>query len=110
MRKFTHQEQLTEKDRQQFDWTNNKYFSFRYKSGSYKSRKIAVENKLITIKHGSERLALYGSPENGVKPIQIQALKGKLSYWKQIEKERSRAEKQTRKRGKRTTYSLVATP
>lgn len=110
MRKFTHQEQLTEKERLQFEWTNNKYFQFRYQKDSYKSRKIAVENKLITIKHGSERLALYGSPENGVKPIQIQALKGKLSYWKQIEKERSRALKSASKKSKRTTYSLVAMP
>ena len=110
MGKFTHQEQLTEKERLQFDWTNNKYFQFRYKSGSYKSRKIAVENKLITIKHDGERLALYGSPENGVKPIQIQALKGKLSYWKLIERQRRLAEKPTRKRGNRKPVCLVAMP
>jgi hypothetical protein len=109
VRNFTHQEQLTEKERLQFDWTNNRYFQFRYESGSYKSRKIAVNPKLITVKYNSEKLALYGKPENGVKPIQIQALKGKLSYWKQIDKERSRALKLASKKSKRTTYSLVAT-
>ncbi len=106
MGKFIHQEQLSERKKRQQVWTHNKYFQFRYRTDSYKSRKIAVENKLITIKHDGERLALYGSPDNGVKPIQIKALKSKLSHWKQIDKERKRADKATRKRAPRSPVSI----
>lgn len=90
MGKFTRQSQLTESEQKRQIWTHDKYFQYRYASGSYKHRKINVEPKLIEVKCGVERLALYGIPENGVKPIQIQALKAKLSYWKQLDKQRKR--------------------
>lgn len=88
-------------------WTGEKYFQYRYKNGSYKHQKIAVQSKLITVQCGKEKLALYGTPDVAVKPIQITALKGRLSYWKQIERERSRALKLATKKRKRTTDSLV---
>jgi hypothetical protein len=105
MRKFYPQGQMSKQEQGRENWTNVKYFQFRYANGSYKAQKIAVKPLLIEAKCGNEKIMLYNTGE--LKSIQLSALKGKLSYWKQIERERSRALKIASKKGKRTVYSLV---
>ena len=72
---------------------SNLYYNFRYRQGSYKARKSALREKLMEVKvtDTSERLILYvdeGQTVPVAKPIQITALKGKLTAWKQVDRAR----------------------
>lgn len=68
---------------------DNLYWNFRYRNGSYKSRKAGVNPILMTAKYGGDRLRVYGNATNPTLK-QLNVAKGIFKGWKQKERERQR--------------------
>ena len=72
------------------------YFSYRYRKGSYKAKKICLEPILITAKRCGDRIRVYGNPDEVIEPRKLAFAKARFMAWRQKERELRRLAKTNR--------------
>ena len=82
---------------------DNLYWDRRYRKGSYKAKKMNLEPILLTVKRGSERLRIYGDPNEAIEPVKLRIVRTKCMAWRQKERELRRLARSSRRNsGKRS--------
>lgn len=73
------------------------YWDHRYRKGSYKAKKMNLEPILLTARRGSERLRIYGNPNEAIEPVKLQIVRVKCMAWRQKERELRRLAQSSRR-------------
>ncbi len=85
----------TEEDRQKLlAKRDNLYWDYRYRKGSYKSRKMGLQPILMMAKYGDNKERVYGEAGETIESPKIRFATERFKAWKQKERELQRLAKE----------------